>query len=185
MKDRERTDVILERSWDPPMTEADMRVMATTPHDCFALYRVAWRGSMLSADGRDLVCHFSAPDAESARVALQQDGVDVTGLWPGTIHDGPGVSGDEIPSGNVAVTRRFDEPVAFARIQALEEGAAACLELHRVRFLRSFFSSDRRRMICVYRAPDAESVRLAQRDAKMPVEKVWSFRRYGPELLDA
>jgi DNA-binding SARP family transcriptional activator len=37
------------------------------------------------------------------------------------------------------------------------------------------------RRLGVYRAPDAESVRLAQREARMPVEKVWSFRRYGPE----
>ena len=185
MRDRAIVNVILERSWDPPLTEADMQTMATMPQDCFELHRVAWRGSMLSADGRDLVCHFAAPDAESARIALQQVGADVARLWPGTMHDAPGVSGDDIPPGNVAVTRRFDAPVEFAGIQALEEAAAACLELHRVRFLRSFFSSDRRHMICVYRAPDAESVRLAQREAQMPVEKVWSFRRYGPELLDA
>ena len=181
MNPRARVDILLERSWEPPLSNADMQALATTPHDCFELYRVAWRGSMLSADGRDLVCHFSAPDAESARIALQQEGADVAGLWPGTVHDASGESGDAIPAGNVAVTRRFDEPVEFAGIQALEEGAAACLELHRVRFLRSFFSFDRRRMICVYRAPDAESVRLAQREARMPVEKVWSFRRYGPE----
>lgn len=180
MSERATVNVILERSWDPPLTEADMRVILTTPQDCFDLHRVAWQGSMLSADGRELVCHFNAPDAESARIALQQAGADVARLWPGTLHDGPGMSGDAAAAGNVAVTRRFDEPVGFAGIQALEEAGAACLELHRVRFLRSFFSSDRRRMICVYRAPDAESVRLAQREARMPVEKVWSFRHYGP-----
>lgn len=175
------TQVLLERSWDPPLTDAGMRMMSTTPHDCFGLNRVAWHGSMLSTDGRALVCHFSAPDTESARTALRQIGADVAGLWAGTIKDAPDVSGDEILSANVAVTRRFDEPVEFADLQAIEDGASACLEIHRVRFLRSFFSADRRRMICLYRGPDAESVRLAQRQARMPVEAVWAFRRYGPE----
>ena len=35
--------------------------------------------------------------------------------------------------------------------------------------------------MCLYRAPDAESVRIAQREAGMPVERVWSFRQFRPE----
>jgi len=30
-------------------------------------------------------------------------------------------------------------------------------------------------MICMYHAPDAESVRLAQRQAGMPIDDVWAF----------
>jgi hypothetical protein len=177
------TQVLLERSWDPPLTDARMRGMSTVPHDCFGLHRVTWQGSMLSADGRTLVCHFSAPDAESARIALKQLGADVTGLWAGTVIDAPDASGHEILAANVVVTRRFDEPVEFADLQAVEDGASACLEMHGVRFLRSFFSADRRRMICLYRAPDADCVRIAQRQARMPVETVWAFRRHGPESI--
>ena len=171
--------VILERSWNPPLSDAAMREMTETPQECFRLHRVSWQGSMLSVDGRALVCHFTAPDAESARIALQQAGADVAGLWPGTIMDAPGLSDDEIRTGNVAVTRRFPAPVEFAELQAAEDRAAACLEMHRVRFLRSFFSSDRRRMICTYRAPDAESVRISQREAGLPVDSIWAFHRYG------
>jgi len=35
-------------------------------------------------------------------------------------------------------------------------------------------------MICLYHAPDAESVRLAQRQAGMPLERVWAFHAVLP-----
>jgi hypothetical protein len=35
-------------------------------------------------------------------------------------------------------------------------------------------------MMCLYRAPDAESVRIAQREAGMPVERVRAIRQFRP-----
>jgi hypothetical protein len=35
-------------------------------------------------------------------------------------------------------------------------------------------------MICLYHAPDAESVRIAQRAANMPVERIWTFSQFRP-----
>lgn len=84
----------------------------------------------------------------------------------------------------IVVERSFSAPTAFEEIQAREDRGAWCLELHNVRFERTYFSSDRRRMVCLYSAPDAESVRLAQQKAGMPMERVWSSRHIipGPEL---
>ena len=76
----------------------------------------------------------------------------------------------------VVVERSFDQPVAFEDLQAIEERGAWCLEAHGVRFERTYFSRDRRRMVCVYEAPDAESVRLAQQKAGMPFADAWSAR---------
>jgi Protein of unknown function (DUF4242) len=76
----------------------------------------------------------------------------------------------------VLVERAFPQPVAFEDIQAIEDRGAGCLEAHGVRFLRSYFSRDRRRMICLYEAPDADSVRLAQEKAGVPFEKAWTAR---------
>ena len=84
----------------------------------------------------------------------------------------------------VLVERSFAEPVAFEDIQALEDRGAWCLEAHGVRFLRTYVSRDRRRMVCLYDAPDAESVRLAERKAGVPFERAWSartLRHDGPE----
>ena len=53
-------------------------------------------------------------------------------------------------------------------------GSNPCLTLYNVRFVRSYGSPDRKRMICVYDAPDAESVRLANRQGGKPFDRVWT-----------
>jgi hypothetical protein len=92
---------------------------------------------------------------------------------PGEVTDGRGVE-------TIVVERTFSEPVRFEEIQSLEDRGAWCLEMHGVRFLKTYFSADRRRMLCVYEAPDAESVRLAQTKAKMPFDRVWTASVYDP-----
>lgn len=74
----------------------------------------------------------------------------------------------------VLVERTFESPQSFAELQSKEEAAAWCMTAQHVRFLRSFFSADRRRMVCMYEAPDAESVRVTQRTAGLPVAHAWS-----------
>jgi hypothetical protein len=73
----------------------------------------------------------------------------------------------------VVVERSFAEPVRIEDLQRSEDGAAWCLEAHGVRFLRSYFSQDRCRMICLYEAPDAEAVRIVQEKAGLPYERTW------------
>lgn len=74
----------------------------------------------------------------------------------------------------VIVEREFPEPVTFDEVQEAENHNVWCLELHRVQFVRTYFSADRRRMICLYEAPDAESVRLAQEKAGLPFVRIWT-----------
>jgi hypothetical protein len=81
----------------------------------------------------------------------------------------------------VMVERSFDSPVAFEDIQALEDAGAWCLEAHQVTFIKTFFSADRKRMLCLYEAPDAESVRLAQKKAEVPFDCAWSCTALVPE----
>lgn len=174
-------DLFLERDFDPPVSPADLREAWLAGMDCARLHRVEWHGSLLSPEGRKLVCHFRAPDAESARIALRRGGADIRRLWPGTIHDAPGLGDFGADSANVLVRRAFAEPVSLAEIQAREDAGAWCLEVRHVKFVRTYFSADRKRMLCLYRAPDAESVREAQRYAGMPVEDVWGFAALLPE----
>jgi len=67
------------------------------------------------------------------------------------------------------------------KIQDIENAGIGCLESRNVRFIRTFFSADQKRMICLYAAPDAESVRQAQREAGVPFEEAWTFRAVDPE----
>ncbi|MBA2777750.1 DUF4242 domain-containing protein [Billgrantia kenyensis] len=134
----------------------------------------------MARDGQRLICHFQAPDVESARVGLRQAGADVSTLWGGTVHVAPDLAASDLAQGNVLVERHFAVPVSFEAIQTLEQAGGDCLSHHRVRFLRTHFSLDQRRMHCLYQAPDAESVRLAQHQAGMPVSRIWAFQRISP-----
>jgi hypothetical protein len=177
------TDLFLERQFDPPLTLDLVLGVATESLPCFLTHRVDWHSSMLSLDGRRMFCWFSAADAESVRNALRQAGQDATVLWSGTVHEARTRPDAPPPEADVVVTRSFDEPVAVEDIQAIEDAGAHCLEAHRVRFVRTYFSRDRRRMLCLYHAPDAESVRLAQHQAGMPLDEVLACQPVRPDML--
>lgn len=179
------THVFLEREWPAPEARSvlagffeDARAMG-----CLRMHRVRWEESFVASDERKLFCHFSAPDAESLRLAMRDAAVDAGMAWTGTIHEAQDVSDADLQNANVVVIRGFDRPADLAELQAVEDRNAHCLDVHRVRFVRTFLSSDARRMACLYRAPDAESVRIAQRQATMPFESVWAFRRVSPDSI--
>lgn len=172
-------DVFVQRSYEPPLTREGFDAMASSSLNCLDLYRVEWRMSFLSTDGRRLFCWFMAPDAESTRLALRKAGSKTAIPWSGTIHHSEAPEAPALEDANVLVERSFEEPVALEAIQALENEGAWCLEAQGVAFATTFFSRDRKRMVCLYRAPDAEAVRKAQRTARMPVDAVWSVERIG------
>ena len=172
--------ILLERRFDPPLSPAGFLQLVRNSADCLPLYRVQWSESLLADDGSRLLCRFEAPDTEGVRIIGRVPDVAFASAWAGTVHD----TGRE-GAACVVVERSFPEAVALESVQAIEDAGAWCMELHRVTFLRTFFSLDRRRMLCLYRAPDAESVRLAQRQAGMPVERVWACRQYTLDNLPA
>jgi hypothetical protein len=171
------TQMFLERTFPRPLTVEDVLSQARDADWCFEMYNVSWHGSLLSADGRRMLCRFSAADAESVRQALRESRSDTTHLWIGTIHEA-----SEPVAANVVVERSFESPVELEVVQETETANIACLEVRNVRFARTFFSTDRKRMICLYSAPDAESVREAQREAGLPMDGAWTFEVVDPEL---
>ncbi|MCB1954084.1 MAG: DUF4242 domain-containing protein [Rhodocyclaceae bacterium] len=171
-------EMVLERDFDTPISAAEVRSGADL--GCLSLHRVGWRCSLLSLDGRKMICSFQAADAESVRIALRMGGADIRRLWAGSIHEAPRVSVPLMDRANVLVRRSFEQPVAIAEIQAREDSGAWCLDARQVTFVRTYFSRDRKRMVCLYHAPDAESVREAQRSADMPMDDVWAFSVVAP-----
>jgi hypothetical protein len=174
--------VVSERPIDPPIGLDEVRAMEAQAAWCMEQYRVRHALTLLRRDGRHLVCLFEAPDAEAVRSVLQRVGAQIEHAWTATVHAPPShpltaplqVDGQSL----VVVERSFAEPTELAAVQAIEDRSAWCLDQHRVRFLRTFFSTDRRRMLCVYAAPDAEAVRLAQTQAGMPFERAWAASLY-------
>ncbi|MEH6811970.1 MAG: nickel-binding protein [Motiliproteus sp.] len=171
-------DIFIERDFSPPLSREHVFAMTNESAGCFGLYKVSWCESFLALDGSRMICHFRAPDTESVRIAFRQTGSGDADLWPGTVHLAP----DPTPmEPNVVVERHFEQPVTLQSIQKIEDAGSWCLETHQVKFVRTYFSRQRTRMICLYHAPDAEAVRLAQRKAEMPVDRVWAFQRLSPE----
>lgn len=73
----------------------------------------------------------------------------------------------------LVMERTFDKPMLDADLERMGERLGPCLQEHSVQYLRSYLSSDRRRMICTFEARDAEAVRMAYRTAGYPFERVW------------
>lgn len=78
------------------------------------------------------------------------------------------------------VERTFHQPLEPAQIEEMKEKSAWCREQYRIRYIRGYFSSDRKRMICVYQAPDAESVRRYNRQSGLPCDAVWTASVIDP-----
>ena len=173
------TEVLVERHYEEPLTDADMAAMIEEGSGCLGLHRVHWNRSLLSSDGRDLICHFSSADAESVRIALKALGAQRASVWACTVHDAPGFTDDALALAKVLVSSRFEAPVVFDELTAEGDGVV-CLRNHRVHVVRTLLSTDRRRMLSLCHAPDAESVRIALREAKAPVERVWACREFRP-----
>jgi polyferredoxin len=74
----------------------------------------------------------------------------------------------------VVVERSFPQPVVPEEVECRHGRAKTCFDLHGVELVHSYISKDRRRMVCIYRAPDAEAVRRANDQSGLPFDRVWS-----------
>jgi hypothetical protein len=73
----------------------------------------------------------------------------------------------------VVAERVFEVARNVDELRAREDAVSWCLATHRVRRTRTYLSADGQRTVCLYDAPDAESVRVTQRAAGLPVEQAW------------
>ena len=174
------TEVLVDRRIDQPHTDAEIQQLLDDSADCRDIYRLDRHRSLLSADRRQLICHLSSPDLESVRRALKTQGPLTADVWSCTLRDAPGLTNEELAQANVWASWRFEIPVAIEELESIDPSGSVCLRTHRVRLLRAFISTDRRRVSCLCQAADAESVRLALRESKWPVDRVWAFRQFLP-----
>lgn len=73
----------------------------------------------------------------------------------------------------VIVERTFEIPMTDEEFRAVDARIGKCLDLYQVRWIRSRWSSDRRRMICEYEAADTASVRNVQHEAEASFNHAW------------
>jgi hypothetical protein len=77
------THVIVERTFDPPLTEEEHMARSARLFPCLEPGTVTWIRSFVSRDRRYGVCEFEAPDAESVRIAHSTANVPYARVWSG------------------------------------------------------------------------------------------------------
>lgn len=84
----------------------------------------------------------------------------------------------------VVVERELEEPLDLELLREKRDTLVACMRAHDVSLQQSFVAPDGKRMICVYQAPDAESVKLALRSGGvLSFETAWKAMVLRPEDL--
>lgn len=173
--------VIIERELRKRLSGDDLLAIDRNFAWCLEMYRARPCLHYLAYDGSRLACVFDAPDAEAMRnVVRSAPGSAPKHVWAATLHgDAARLNLDAAPTRSdpnnslAVVERSFATPVTFDEVEGIVEEGIRCFDLHRVRYLRSYFALDRQRMLCLYEAPDVEAVRMANRQAGVPFDVVW------------
>jgi hypothetical protein len=169
--------VVVERTFALPVAFEDVQSIEERGAWCLEAHDVRFLRTWFSRDRRRMICLYEAPDAESVRVAQEKAGVPFESAWAAQVilHEAPGAGGEAI-----VVERRLPEPFDEAGIRDAVAGGAWCLQQHGCRILATFLAGDGRRCLCVFEAPDAESVRQAQKRMGMPFETAWPATVHEP-----
>lgn len=167
--------VLVERRFDSPVRYEDIVALEIAGYSCHQTRNVRFRKSFFSRDRRRMLCLFEAPDAESVRDAESQARVPFNRAWNCTNLQG---SSNENASSTdaeyVVVERFFPEAVTPEFVSNALRQSGWCLDLHGAEYVESFLGSDGRRMVCLFRAPDAEAVRRANQQGGVPYTEVWT-----------
>jgi hypothetical protein len=81
----------------------------------------------------------------------------------------------------LVLEQTFETPVSEEFLNDTGRRVDRCLEAHGARWMRSYLSKDRKRLICEFEAPDAEQVRDSFRSAGLPFDNCWAATLYSLE----
>ena len=82
---------------------------------------------------------------------------------------------------HLIVEQTFETPLTDDAHGQLGQRLDTCLEAHGGRWMRTYLSIDRRRMVCEFEAADAEAVRQSFRSAGVRFDRVWTAELYSTQ----
>ncbi len=164
------TNLIFEWCFNHQVSPALAQDSLDAAGDHYATLPLRWENAYLAVNGRAMVAHAVTPALTDPPPQPPYGAGSALCPWSASVH-----LADTSDAPNVLVERTFDSAVTLDAIQAIEDAGISCLEMRGVKFIQTFFSLDRTRMLCLYKAPDAESVRSAQSEARVPYQRVWSY----------
>ena len=77
--------IVVERSFDTPQSDADMKLVADRERPCLAAYEAKGTRSLLSTDRKRMVCGYEAADAETMRRIQREAGAQFDRIWVGEV----------------------------------------------------------------------------------------------------
>lgn len=77
--------IIVERSFETPQSDAEMKVVADRERPCLSAYQVTWKRSLISADRKRMICEYEAADAETMRRIQREAGAQFDRVWVGDV----------------------------------------------------------------------------------------------------
>lgn len=79
--------VIVERSFETPVTPEQVDESLARNAGCLVAHRVRHLRTSVSADGKRMICEFHAPDAESVRLANDRLGLSYERVWTARVFE--------------------------------------------------------------------------------------------------
>lgn len=164
------TLVIVERSFEEPVDVAALNAREQAGSWCLDQYRVRFLRTLVARDGKRMLCIYDAPDAEAVRVSQRTLDMPVDRVWAAT------ALRDVACTDGVVVERLLEPALTPEQVLALKDRTEWCLDMYRVRWQTSYLATDGSKLVCLFEAPDAESVRMANQKADLAVGRVYAAR---------
>ena len=171
-------DFYTEQVLATPLTAAAEHLLVRRLDLCGHGYNARWREGLVDGGRQRMVCRFEAEDLRAARAAARCTGLDPDATWLSPVGGTAWVNdGAAIDLVDVIAECSRDAPIDVARLAAALLACAWCLETFRVHPRPLVVSADGRRVLALFRAPDAEAVRMAYRHADASFDRVAALRR--------
>ncbi len=77
--------IVVERVFEIPQTDEQMKAVADRERPCLAAYQATWRRSLISVDRKRMICEYEAADAETMRRIEQEAGAQFERVWVGDV----------------------------------------------------------------------------------------------------
>jgi len=166
--------VLVERRFEQPVRFEDIQSLETAGSNWLQIRSVRFLKTFFSRDGRRMLCLYEAPDAESVRDAESQAKVPFNSAWTCVHLQSSFTPTRDFPAEYVVVERLFPNAVTPDFVSNALRQSGWCLDLHGAEYVESFLGNDGHRMVCLFRAPDAEAVRRANQQGGVPYTEVWT-----------
>jgi len=141
---------------------------------------VQWVSARLAADGTRLLSTYRAPDAESVRLALHQQGLGAAPVWAADVFDATAPGDDQTDGYCVVAEVSLDRTLQPQPVEQARATVEAALRTKHLFLPQAIAVAKDNRLICIIEAEDAAATNECLRATGLAVQGVWPARTVTP-----